>query len=174
VNCQRHRRQPRRHALERSIAAREDVQRQEDQQVEQPELGHRSSDGAEKDADRSREKQIDCDTEQEQRDRPGDRDAEQPLQDEIKRQADCDDDDETVGPDLGHCDLERGQRHDQEMVHRAVFSLANDGGASEDDRQHRDAVDDAHDAGKPAHIGIGVESDAHYEIDRRQRCALSP
>jgi hypothetical protein len=45
-----------------------------------------------------------------------------------------------------------------------VFTLSNDVGSSESGRQHRDAVDDARDAGEPKHLGIGVEGDAHDEI----------
>ena len=47
------------------------------------------------------------------------------------------DDHESVGPDFRHRDLERGHRHDQQVVHRAVLALAHDGGAGQDDRQHR-------------------------------------
>ena len=74
--------QERRHALERRIAAGEHVHRKRDQHVQQAELRHRARDGAEKDADRGREEQIDRDAGQEERDRAGDRNAEEAADDE--------------------------------------------------------------------------------------------
>ena len=62
--------------------------------------------------------------------------------DEIERKADRDGDHQAVRPDLGHRDLERRQRHDQQMVHGAVLALPDDGGSGENDRQHGDIVDD--------------------------------
>jgi hypothetical protein len=44
--------------------------------------------------------------------------------------------------------------------------------APENDRQHGDAVDDAHDAREPRRRDVGVEGDAHGEIDRLERRAL--
>jgi len=58
------------------------------------------------------------------------------------------------------------------MVERAVFALADERGAGQDDRQHRDIVDDAHDAGEPRRLDIRVEGDAHDEVDRRCGRAL--
>ena len=63
-------RQPRRHALERRVAAGEHVHWQKHQQIEQAELRHRSRDRAEENADGGRKKQINRDAEEEQRDRP--------------------------------------------------------------------------------------------------------
>ena len=77
-------REPRRHALERCIAAGKHCQWQIDQQVEQAELRHLSRDGAEEEADRSGEEQIDSGAEEKQWDRSGDRDTEEPAHDEIK------------------------------------------------------------------------------------------
>ena len=52
------------------------------------------------------------------------------------------------------------------MIHRAVLALADDGRAGQNDRQHRDVVDDPHDAGEPGRRDIGVEGDPDVEIDR--------
>ena len=50
--------------------------------IQQAELRHRARDGAEKDADRGGEEQVERDARQEQRDRAGDRHAEQAAHDE--------------------------------------------------------------------------------------------
>ncbi len=60
------------------------------------------------------------------------------------------------------------------MVHRAVLAFTDDRGAGEDDRQHRNAVDDAHDTRKPGALDIRVEGDADDQIDRHQWGALRP
>ena len=52
-------------------------------------------------------------------------------------------------PLSGPVEDERGQRHDQEMVHCPVLPLADNGRPCEDDGEHCDAVDDAHHAGEP-------------------------
>ena len=54
------------------------------------------------------------------------------------------------------------------MIHGAVLALANKRGAGEDDREHADAVDDAHDAGEPGGHDIWIVHDADVEIDWRR------
>ena len=56
---------------------------------------------------------------------------------------------------------------------RAVLALAHDGGAGQDDRQHGDVVDDAHDAGEPGGRDVGIEGDADDEIDRGGAASLA-
>jgi len=71
-------------------------------------------------------------------------------------------------------DLERRQRHDEQMVHGAVLALAHDGGACQDNGEHGDVVNDAHDAGEPARRHIGVEGHADGESYGRLRDRLGP
>ena len=76
----------------------------------------------------------------------------------IERKGDGDRDDEAVGPDLRHGDLEGRHRHDQQMVHRAMLALAHERGAGEDDGQHGHIVDDPHDAGEPGRVTLGLKA----------------
>ena len=144
----------------------------DDQHVEQPKLWHRARDGAEKDADRRRKEQIDRDAGQEQRDRPGNRNAEQPRTTKSRERPTATMITNAVRPDFRHRDFERRQRHDQQMIHRAVLALADDSRAGQDDRKHRDAVDDPHDTGEPGRRDIWVKGDADVEVDRRARHGL--
>ena len=57
-----------------------------------------------------------------------------------------------VGDDLRQHDLERGHRHDQQMLDGAALALADQRGAGEDDRQRRDVVDHLHHRGEPGRI----------------------
>jgi len=104
---------------------------------EQAELRHRAGQRAEKNADGGRRKQV----------AGGHR--------------------QPVGPYLGHHDLEWRQRHDQQVFDGAVFALADESCADQDDGQHGDAVDDLHDATDPDNDQVGVEAHAGGQPDRR-------
>ena len=62
-----------------------------------------------------------------------------------------------LAQDLGRRDLDRGKWQRQQMVHRAVLTLADHGGPAQQDGQHSDIVDDADDAHEPSRRGIGIE-----------------
>ena len=47
-----------------------------------------------------------------------------------------------------------------------MLALANERGAGQDDREHRDVVDDLHHRSEPFRLEIGVEHDAEGEVDR--------
>ena len=46
-------------------------------------------------------------------------------------------------------DLRRHNRHDKQMLDRALLALADERGAGQDHREHGDVVDDLHDGGEP-------------------------
>ena len=57
------------------------------------------------------------------------------------------------------------------MFDRAVLTLSQQGRAGQDDRQHRDLIDDGHDAVEPGCVAVGIEFLASYEFYRERRSA---
>ena len=52
------------------------------------------------------------------------------------------DDDQSIGPDLGEHQLVGLKRHDQQMLNRSMLPFAQNRGAGQENRKHRDVVDD--------------------------------
>jgi hypothetical protein len=53
-----------------------------------------------------------------------------------------------------------------------MLAFAHDRRARENNAEHGDVVDDAHDAREPCRVDIGIEHHADIDIDRRQRRAF--
>ena len=156
-------------AIERRVGAGQNIHGHRDEHVEQAELRHGPRDGREEDADGGREEEVEAYAQHEQRHRAVDRNVQEPLHHEFKRKARRHGDDEAVRPNLRQRDLERRERHHQQVIHRPVLALAHHGGAGQNDREHGDVVDDAHHAGKPAGRHVRVERHADGEVHGRLR-----
>ena len=129
------------HALARRHAARQDLEGQQHQQ-QQAELRHRARNGCEEDAYRRRGEKVQGRARQKQCDGAFDRHRQQALDDEAQRHGGGHENHQAHRRDLAAHDLERGHGHHQQVLHRSVFTLADQRGTGEHDGQHRDAVGD--------------------------------
>ena len=159
-------------ALDRSISAREQLEHDDQQDDQQGELGHGPRDRSQEHPQGRGEEEIEDDPRQEQPRRAGDGDAEDRPDDEEQRPGDRDQDDQAIGPDLRHRDLERRQRHHQHVLDRAVLALADQRRPGQDDRQRRDLVDDGHDAVEPGRVPVRIVGLSDDDLDRARRRVL--
>src|SRR5208283_3623498 len=70
-----------------------------------------------------------------------------------------------VRPDLGQHYLCRAQRHREQMFERAMFALTDNGRSGQEQREHRDTVDDLHDADKPCKGEVRIEFSPDQKVE---------
>ena len=152
---------------------RQNIHRHRNEDIKKPELRHCPRDGREKYPDGRRKK--------EKRQVPNMSNGTEPLIGTCSSPCTTNSSDNQAAtasrgrsPRLFPGDLEAGQRHNEEVIHGAMLPLANHRRASENDGEHRDIIDNAHDACEPARRLIRVDRDANGEIDRRLGDRLRP
>lgn len=157
-----------RHTFERRRAAGQNLERQQDQHEQQPELRHGTRRGCKEDAERCRGEELENGGKEEQDQRALKRYGEQALRNDHQRERRGDQHDKAHGPDLADHDFQRRDRHDQQMLDRPVLALADKRGARKHDREHGDVVDDARYGAEPAGIELRIESGANAQVNRER------
>src|SRR5262245_25734452 len=71
------------------------------------------------------------------------------------------------------CRTRRNHRHDEEMLDRALLTLADERGSGQDHGEHGEIVDDLHHRGEPARLEVRVELCAGHDLDRGAHQSLA-
>ena len=153
------------HALERRRAAGQHVHWHQHEDHEHAELRHAARDRRKEDPERVDGEEDDRHTDEEERDRSRDRDLQPVPDDKEDRPCHRQQHHERHRPDLRGHDLKRRHRHHEEVLHRAVLALVDEGGARQDDRQHRDRVHQVADRLRPHRRQVGVVAVAGLQAD---------
>ena len=130
-------------------------------------MAHRRRERAQQYAERRNDERVKRRSEQEQKNRAGDRRADPPMHHELQRQHRRDENDEPVGEHLRQHDFRRHDRHDEQVLDRALLALADQRGTGQDHGEQRDLIDDLRHRRKPRGLQIRIEIRAHDEVDRR-------